>query len=441
MEIVALSPRELGSARVLGLVQEGHLSLRAAAERLGVSERHARRMLRKLEAGGPAALAHGLRGRPASNRLNPEVAERVLTLVAGSYAGFNDTHLCEALAQREGITLGRETLRRLLRHAGVRPKRRRRPRQHRRRRDPVACRGLMLQWDGSVHRWFGSDGSKLTLMAAVDDATGRCEAAFFAPAEGTVAYLQLLEAVLCRAGIPHSIYQDRHSALRRNDGFWSLEEQLAGEQAPTQVGTALQQLGIRPIFARSAQGKGRIERFFGVAQDRLVAELAHRGITTLETANEYLHGQWIADFNSRFGRTPREAACAYRSIAGIDRKKILSLVYSRVVAADNTIPMGDLVIHIPPGPRNRSYAKARVEVRHHLDGSWSVYHQERVIARHQSTTLIEPFRARVKTRTTKPAKGAHQDVLVYFLEQLDNYPTPPPFPAPLPSTPTATPYP
>jgi transposase len=427
---------------MLVLVEEGHLTLSAAAERMGMSLRQARRLRRLVEAAGPGALAHGLRGRPAANRLDEEQRARILALARGPYAGFNDTHFHETLVEREGLAIGRETLRRLLRGGGIAAKRRRRPRQHRRRREPVACRGLMLQWDGSVHRWLGPDAAKLTLMAAVDDATGRCEAAFFTAAETSVAYLQLLDQVLVRAGVPHSIYQDRHSALRRNDGFWSLDEQLAGRQEPTQVGAALEELAIRPIFARSPQGKGRIERFFGVAQDRLVAELGHRCIATLEQANDYLRRHWIGDFNRRFGRAPSTAGSAYRPLLGIDRKKTLSLRYSRVVAGDNTVTLGDLVLHLPAGPRGRSWAKARVDVRQHLDGSWSVYRLDELIARHQPTALAEPLHARVKTKTTRRTKGAHQDILVYLLDHdLDHDSTPPPFPAPLPSTPTANPNP
>ena len=251
-------------------------------------------------------------------------------------------------------------------------------------------------------------------MAAVDDADGKVEAAFFTTRETSAAYLRLLQGVLKRSGIPQSIYQDRHGALRRNDGYWSLEEQLAGEQTPTQVGQALRELGIQPIFARSAQGKGRIERFFGVAQDRLVAELRSRGIVEMEAANAYLDKEWLAGFNRRFGRAPRKQESAYRRIAGLDLRQILSFRYQRTVSNDNVVVLGDVEIAIPPGPRGRSYAKARVDVRQHLDGSWSVYFKGQRIAEHDATPLSEPQRVRVKTRRSRPAKGADEAVLVYF---------------------------
>ena len=413
-EIIALSQKELSRTRILALVTDGHVSLPEAATAMGVSKRQARRLLRRFEKAGAAGLAHGNRGRRAPNRLAEETRQRILELVKRKYADFNDTHLCEVLAEREQIVLGRETLRSLLRSEGLGPKRKRRVRQHRRRREPRPCRGMMVQWDGSWHAWLGPEHPKWTLMAAVDDADGKVESAFFTTRETSAAYLRLLQGVLKRSGIPQSVYQDRHGALRRNDGFWSLEEQLAGEQRPTQVGQALRELGIEPIFARSAQGKGRIERFFGVAQDRLVAELRSRGIEAMEEANAYLASEWLADFNRRFGRAPRKPESAYRSVRGLDLRQILSFRYQRVVSNDNVVLLGDVEISIPPGPRRRSYAKARVEVRQHLDGSWSVYYQGQRIAEHDATALSEPQRVRVKTRRSRPAKGADEAVLVYF---------------------------
>jgi transposase len=414
MEIVALSQKELSRVQVLTLVGAGYLGVPEAAVRMGVSLRQARRLLRRFERSGAAGLAHGNRGRRAGNRLPTLTQQRILKLVGEKYEGFNDTHLCEVLAEREQIRIGRETLRVLLRSEGLGPKRKRRPPRHRRRREPRPCRGMMLQWDGSPHAWFGAEQPACVLMAAVDDADGKIKAALFIESETSAAYLHLLEGVLRRYGIPQSVYQDRHGALRRNDGFWSLEEQLAGEQTPTQVGQALRDLGITPIFARSAQGKGRIERFFGVAQDRLLAELQSRGIKTLEDANAYLQNHWLASYNRRFGRVPRKAESAYRRRRGLDLRKILSFRYSRVVSKDNVVQLGNLEIPIPPGPRGRSYTKARVDVRQHLDGSWSVYYKERRIASQAATVLSEPQSVRVKTRKNRPAKGSHQAVLVYF---------------------------
>ena len=409
-----MSLKEAGRAGVLRLVLEGQLALQDAARHLGVSLRQVRRLRDRFRKRGVRGLVHGNRGRHPWNRLPEPERHQILKLAQGPYAGFNDTHLAEVLAEREGLAVSRETLRSWLRSQGLPPKRRRRPRQHRRRRDPSPCRGMMLQWDGSPHRWLGPGQPLCSLMAALDDADGKALSAFFATTEGSIEYLRLLEGVLLSAGIPQSIYQDRHGALRRNDGHWTLEEQLAGEQHPTQVGAALRELAIQPIFAHSPQGKGRIERFFGIAQDRLLAELRHRSITTLEDANRYLQQEWLPDFNRRFGRTPARSHSLYRPTKGLDLQKILSFRYSRTVAADHTVTLGQLRLHIPPGPRSRSYAKAQVDVRQHLDGSWSIYYQNRRIAHAPPTVLHEPQRVEIKNRRTRTTKGAREAILLYL---------------------------
>lgn len=250
-----MSQQELGRVVVLRLMAQRQWTVRKGAEEMGLTVRQARRLLRRYEKEGARGVMHRGRGKAAANRTSRELRERILKLSRETYVQFNDTHLHEALAEREGISIGRETLRRLLRQDGRRPKRGRRPRQHRRRREPKQSRGEMVQWDGSLHPWV-VPGPKWALLAAVDDADSRALWALFAPAESSVAYLRLLEGVVKRVGIPHSIYHDQHRALRRADGFWSLEEQLRGEQDPTQVGAALRDLAIRSIFGPLASGQG-----------------------------------------------------------------------------------------------------------------------------------------------------------------------------------------
>ena len=161
-----MSSKELARYRVLGGVLEGQLALQEAAVALGVSPRHARRLLHRLRERGPQGLVHGNRGRPPANRTPPELREQILAFVEDRYAGFNDTHLTEILAEREGLSIGRETLRGILRAAGHRPKRKRRPKRHHRRRERSATKGLMVLWDGSPHPWLGEDQPSITLMAA-----------------------------------------------------------------------------------------------------------------------------------------------------------------------------------------------------------------------------------------------------------------------------------
>lgn len=412
---LVMSGKERRRAAVLEMVRLGSLGLEEAADAVRLSLRQLRRLRRRVEGEGDAGLVHRARGRPARNRISGEQKSRILELATGRYSACNDSHLCELLAREHDLVIGRETLRRLLREAGKKAKRTRKPARYRARRTPSARRGELLLWDGSKHRWLGAEQPLCVLMAAIDDATGAIQAAFFCSAETTVAYLQLLAMVL-EQGIPRAIYHDRHSSLVRSDGHWSLEEQLADRQNPTQVGTALDELGIQQILSYAPQGRGRIERLFRTLQDRLLAELQLDHIDDLDRANAFLRDVFVPRFNARFARKPADAAVLYRPAGRLDLRKILTLRYARTVPADNTVTLGSFCIQIPPPKSQRSYVHAKADIRQHLDGSWSVFINDKAVASHPSTQLLDPRRVRFRTRKTRHVRGADEVLLTYFPE-------------------------
>lgn len=393
-EIITLSRREMQRMQILEQVVRKTLSLKAGATLMKVSYRQAKRLLARYRKEGPKGLAHRHRGRSAPNARGQDVRRRILTLHREIYGQFNDSHFVQMLEEREGLRIGRETVRRWLREAGIRPKRRRRPPKHRSRRARRPQLGLLLQWDGSPHHWFGPERPVCSLLHAADDATGTILGGLFRPQEDAVGYLQLVDMVLRRHGIPAAVYQDRHSALFRNDHFWSHEEELAGIRFPTHVGRVLQELGIEPIPAFSPQAKGRVERQGGTLQDRLIAEMALAGITEIGPANAWLEQIFFNRYNGRFAKPPQEPGSAFRPISAAKRYEIVSFAYEATVANDNTVRLGGLIFDIPPGPRRCSYARRRVLVRQHLDGGWSVWWDGACIARHAPTPLREPFRSR-----------------------------------------------
>jgi transposase len=391
---------------------DGKLTLLQITEALGVSYRQAIRLKAKVAALGLQALLHGNRGRPPANRTDEALRARVLKLSQERYFDFNDSHFAEVLAEEEGIVLSRETIRSWRREAGLPPKQRRRAPKHRKRRPRSAAQGLMMLWDGSPHHWFGQDYPACCLMAAIDDASGQVLAAFFCPAETSWAYLKLLEQVVLRWGVPASVYQDRHGTLKRNDSSWSLAEELAGRQAPTQVGAALEALGIHPIFALSPQAKGRIERLFRTFQDRLVASLRLAGITEIAPANAYLEGGFLEAHNAHFAQAPAQAEPVWgKAPKPAERERLLSLCYPAKVSPDNAVRLDGMILDIPPGPGKRSYAQQPVEVRQLLDGRWRVYYRERVIAEAPATEIAQLTRTR---RRRKDIPAAHDDVWVFL---------------------------
>jgi len=393
-EHIILSKREAQRIQVLEQVVRKSLTLKTGALLMKVCYRQAKRLIARYREEGPKGLVHQRRGRAAPNALGPEVRQRVLALHREVYSQFNDTHFVEMLEEREGLRIGRETVRRWLRQAGIRPKRRRRPPQHRSRRARRPQVGLLMQWDGSRHHWFGPQRPPCSLLHATDDATGTVLGALFRPQEDAVGYLRLLDMVLRRQGIPAAVYQDRHSALFRSDNHWSHEEELAGIRFPTHVGRVLQELGIETIPAFSPQAKGRIERQGGTFQDRLIAEMALENITEIDQANAWLEAVYLDRFNARFAKKPELPGSAFRKIPAAQRYLLVSFAYQATVANDNTVRLGGLIIDLPPGPRRCSYARRRVLVRQHLDGAWTVWSEACCIGRHHPTPLREPLRSR-----------------------------------------------
>jgi len=363
-----------------GLVRaalKGRVTNQEAAAGLGLTPRQFRRIRARYRAAGVEGLVHGNRGRPSPRRLTEETTQRINQWLVEKYVGFNDRHLTEKLHTVEGVAVSRESVRRIRIAAGLPAKRRRRAPQHRRRRERAGREGALVLIDGSEHDWLEGRGPRFTLVGAVDDATGRVLALVVRTHEDLHGYVALLEALLCEYGVPAALYGDRFSALVRNDDHWSLEEELAGQQDPTQFGRMLEELGVTYIPARSPQAKGRIERAWGLLQDRLVSELRLLGLSTVEAVVCHLP-RLIAEINAGFARPARESESAWRSTPR-GHASILSCRYTRTVARDNTVSLPGRWIQLPAKGRDRSWQGCRVEIRECLDGTAHVVHAGRAI--------------------------------------------------------------
>lgn len=258
-------------------------------------------------------------------------------------------------------------------------------------------------------------------MAAVDDATGKFLYGVFAQQEDAQSYLILLRQIIVENGIPSALYMDRHGIFRRNDDHWTLEEQLAGQQTPTQVTQALLALGIEPIFALSPQAKGRVERLFNTLQDRLVQELRLARIKDPQHATLFLNGPFKTDFNSRFAKPARESQKAWRPLPkALDVDRICSFRYEATVGNDNAVRLSGMILDIPAGPRRRGYAKARVELRQLLDGRWRVYYKNELLLQTTPPSLNKPIRTlrrkyhSGKTQETAESKNRSKKRPPYF---------------------------
>jgi transposase len=389
--LIILNQEEQRRVMVLTKVLEGTLLGQDAAQLLGVSVRHCRRVLAAFRQDGPAALAHGNRGRPPHNRLPARVRRRVLRLAKTIYAGFNDHHLTELLREEQVLHVSRPTVSRWLRDAGLPSPHTRRPPRHRRRRERMPQEGLLVQCDASHHDWLEDRGPPLVLHGIIDDATNKVPAAIFREEEDAFGYFGILRDVVTTHGRPVALYSDRHGIFHRDPRQPpTLAQQLRGlRRPPTQFGRALQELGIRWIPASSPQAKGRIERLWGILQDRLGSELRRARARSLDDANAVL-ARFLPRYNARFAQTPADPHAAYRPLTSTHRlDDICCFAYARTVANDNTIQLGEHLIQILPGPRRQSYARARVIVREHLDGTLSVSYKDQRL-RSQRLSVSSP---------------------------------------------------
>src|ERR1043166_4869189 len=402
-----VSQKDVHRMHVVRLTIEGRETVGRAAKLLGISARQMKRLRRKMRERGVEGLLHGNRGKVSWNKTVTEKIKQVLELARGRYHGLNDTHLTEKLKEKEKISLSRATVRTILRQGGIAAVRKRGVKRHYKRRERKAQEGALLLWDGSPHKWFGQEHAECNLTAVIDDATGALFHGVFTLEEDAQSYLICLRQILLEKGIPLALYMDRHGIFHRNDDHWSLQEQLAGEQTPTQVGQALRALGIKAIFALSPQAKGRVERLFNTLQDRLVQELRLAGITTPHEATGFLNGPFKNDFNTRFVKPARESQAAWRPLPkGVDVDRICSFGYQATVGNDNAVRLGGIILDIPPGSRHRGYAKARVEVRQLLNGCWRVYSKDQLLLETTPATVQVPLRTlRRRHRRTKTVKN------------------------------------
>jgi len=241
---------------------------------------------------------------------------------------------------------------------------------------------MLIQVDGSTHDWLEGRGSKLTLIASIDDATGKVPFALFREEEDAQGYFLLLRGIVESKGIPLAFYHDRHGIFERSPlvGPGTLEEQLLGEEPTTQFGQLLRELGIESIAARSPQAKGRVERLFGTFQDRLVSELRLAGAKTLEEAHRVLKA-FLPRFNRRFAVPAAEEGLAYRPVpADLVLDEVFCFKYYRTVGADNVVAFGEHRIQIHPCNGRQNYHRARVEIQERMDGSLAVYYQGKCLA-------------------------------------------------------------
>jgi transposase len=394
-EEVILNKKEQRRLMVLNKMERREISVAEAAQLLSLSMRHVKRLRAGYYQGGAEALAHGNRGRKPVHAVSDGIRHKIVDLVQGEYAGFNQQHYTEMLAEREGISVSRSTVRRILSGVGIHSPRKRRPPKHRKRRERYPQEGMLLQIDGSPHHWLGKSGPELSLIGAIDDATGRVPYALFREQEDAQGYFLLLQKIVETHGIPVALYHDRHGIFERPTADKeSIEEQLEGKRRPTQFGRLMEDLGINSISAMTPEAKGRIERLWGTFQDRLLNQMRLDKVYNIQAANEYLK-TFLPAYNPRFAVPAAQPGTAYcKPDEGFIPDEMFCFKYSRIVGKDNVVRFNDQRFQILPLNGRSSYAHARVEVHQRMDGSLAIYYQGKCLLSSQAPAEAPVLRTR-----------------------------------------------
>ena len=400
-DIIVMSIGEVRRLKAVQSAIDGHVTQKTAGAILGLSERQVRRLVRAVRERGDRGIIHALRGRRSNRRISEKVRGKVLSLYQARYPDFGPTLATEKLLECDGIKISDETLRRWLIEAGLWKKRRKRS-VHREWRPRKACFGQMVQMDGSHHAWLEGRGPKLVLMAYIDDATNTTYGGFY-DYEGTMPAMDSFKGYVRKYGLPMSVYLDRHTTYKSPQKLTAWEE-ATGIESLSQFERALKELGVEVIHALSPQAKGRIERLFGILQDRLVKEMRLKDIKTKEEANAFLKG-YLPRYNERFGVCPANEADAHVTLPRqVDLNRYLCIKTERTIRNDNTIALDGRLYQI----EERGGKKVVVEER--LDGSLrmiskGVSLKYREITQRPEKEVVPKTDARKFNQPPKPAKN------------------------------------
>lgn len=408
---ITMSMKESKRLHVVRQVIEKRITQSQAAELIGLTLRQVQRIVRRIRREGDPGICHLARGKDPNNRIPDQVKEKVLRLCRGRYYELGPTLASEKLLEANQITVSIETLRTWFVEEGL-PYRKRKKRPHRQWRQRKACRGEMVQLDGSHHAWFEERGPVCVLMACVDDATGEVFARFHRY-EGTIPAMATFKGYIRQYGIPQSVYLDRHSTYKATVHYQTVEDQLENRQLLSQFEKSLHELGVQVIHAYSPQAKGRVERLFGTFQDRVIKEMRLAGVSNQEEGNKFLV-LYLPKYNRRFAVAPAKEADLHRRFQ--DKKeldRILCVRNKRALRNDFTISHEKKLYQIKDNIRAKT-----VTVEDRTDGSMHVTHNGQrlkyteITSRPTKAAKI-PTLARIR-KGVKPTNGHPWNVMGYF---------------------------
>lgn len=400
-DIIVMSRTELKRLKFIQLAIDKEITQQAVSTMIGLSDRQVRRLVKAVREAGDRGIIHRLRGLPSNRRICDKTKKKVLALYTKKYPDFGPTLATEKLLERDGIRVSDETMRKWLIEAGLWRKKHKRS-VHRQWRPRRSCFGEMVQLDGSHHDWLEGRGPELVLMGYIDDATNTVFARFY-DYEGTLPAMDSFKRYVKMYGLPVSVYLDRHTTYKSSKKPTEWDE-VDGKEFLSQFERALKELGVEVIHALSPQAKGRVERLFGVLQDRLVKEMRLQGIKTKDEANAFLETYWPR-YNEKFRVCPaNETDVHVRLPDHYDLDKYLCIKDQRTVRNDNTIAYKQKLYQLEENDSRK------VNIEERIDGSLLIISRNKALkykeitARPKKAVAAEKDR-RIYNRPPKPSKA------------------------------------
>lgn len=362
-------------------LSQGKIKLSEACQLLDKSERQVRRYKASYEEKGVLFVKHGNWNKVPKNKIEGKFRDEAIDIVKKEYYDFNRTHAREKLKEEHGIVVKKTVFNRWCNEEKILLKKvKRKAKKKKQRRKRMSQKGLMVQMDGSPHKWFG--GKHSCLIAAIDDADNEILGGEFTRSETTLDYLRILKKIVKDHGVFKVLYVDRAGVFGANQGK---------REGFSQVKRALNELGIQVVYANSAEAKGRIERLWDTLQDRLIAEMRIRGIKDSEEASRFLKDDFIPNhYNKKIEsrKALKGVGSAFEKLSeNIDLDEIFCIKNMRKVRNDNSINWKGYLLDLD---YEEDLRKKQVEVREYLDGSYGVFYQsKRVKLRYENDDEVK----------------------------------------------------
>ncbi|HEX9503051.1 MAG TPA: ISNCY family transposase [Patescibacteria group bacterium] len=367
MAFITMSHQELDRYQIIQRLLRKEIENSQAAELLNLSIRQVKRLKKKVKLFGPKALAHGNRGKQSNHRLSDSKRNKIINVVKNRYPDFGPTLACEKLTELHSISHDVKTIRQIMIDEKLWKPKLKKHSEHREWRQRRECFGEMQQFDGSYHPWFEDRAPECCLLASIDDATGEITEAEFGQHETVFEVFSFWQGHLLTNGKPRSIYLDKFSTYKMNPRFAQTNHELK-----TQFERALKELHIEPITAHSPEAKGRVERLFGVLQDRLVKELRLHDISTIPEANRFLKRKFLPWFNKKFAKPAANSTNLHQILTIKEQQQlpaIFSKQYTRIVQNDFTISFNNQWYQLTKDQPVTICKQDQVIVEQRLDGT------------------------------------------------------------------------